>query len=179
MTWTIAPEAATGEDAVALHRAYIDEVVTRYYRRPATPEEIDEEFAGMSPAELTPPRGVLLVVRSGVRAGVRARVRVREGSGAGEGGRAAGCAGVRLIAPGTAELKRVWVRPEARRHGLGAALLEAAERAAADLGATAVRLDTRSDLVEARRLYARHGYTEIPRYHDDPYAEHFFEKRLV
>lgn len=162
MTWTIAPEAATGEDAVTLHRAYIDEVVTRYYRRPATREEIDEEFAGLSPEELTPPRGVLLVVRDGA-----------------EGGRATGCAGVRVIAPGTAELKRVWVRPEARRHGLGAGLLEAAERAAADLGATAVRLDTRGDLVEARRLYARHGYAEIPRYHDDPYAEHFFEKRLV
>ncbi|RAJ71839.1 acetyltransferase (GNAT) family protein [Streptomyces sp. Amel2xB2] len=161
MTWAIAREPAVGGDAVALHRAYLDEVVSRYYGRPATPTEIDEEFAGMSPADLTPPRGVLLVVRHRT-----------------EGGRAAGCAGVRLIGPKTAELKRVWVRPEDRRHGLGSRLLTAAEEAAKDLGATAVRLDTRGDLVEARRLYARHGYGEIPRYHDDPYAEHFFEKHL-
>lgn len=72
----------------------------------------------------------------------------------------------------------MWIRPGARRQGLGARLVSAAERAAAGLGATAVRLDTRSDLTEARRLYERHGYVEIPPYHDDLYAEHFFEKRL-
>jgi GNAT superfamily N-acetyltransferase len=163
MSWTVTPEPVGGEDAVALHRAYLDEVVARYYGRPATREEIDEEFAGLSGADLTPPRGAFLVVRGGA---------------GGEDTSPAGCAGVRLLSPEIAELKRVWVRPEARRHGLGSRLLTAAEQAAVGLGATAMRLDTRSDLVEARRLYVRHGYAEIPRYHDDPYAEHFFEKRL-
>ncbi|MCH6162102.1 GNAT family N-acetyltransferase [Streptomyces marispadix] len=164
MSWTINPEAVGDEDAVALHRAYLDEVVSRYYGRPATREEVDEELAGMSAAEITPPRGVLLIAR--------------ERDSGGSAALAAACAGVRLLTPVIAELKRVWVRPEARRHGLGSRMLAAAEQAAAGLGATTMRLDTRSDLVEARRLYARHGYAEIDPYHDDPYAEHFFEKRL-
>jgi hypothetical protein len=42
----------------------------------------------------------------------------------------------------------------------------------------AIRLDTRTDLVEARTLYAKHGYAEIDAYHDGLYAEHFFEKWL-
>ncbi|MEH0973839.1 hypothetical protein V6U77_22190 [Micromonospora sp. CPCC 205546] len=57
--------------------------------------------------------------------------------------------------------------PARRRGGAG--------RAA---GVDRIRLDTRGDLVEARALYARHGYREIPAYHDGPYAEHWFEKVL-
>ncbi|MBM0225765.1 GNAT family N-acetyltransferase [Micromonospora sp. ATA51] len=37
---------------------------------------------------------------------------------------------------------------------------------------------TRSDPVEARTLYARHGYVEIPAYNNGRYAEHWFEKAL-
>ena len=44
-------------------------------------------------------------------------------------------------------------------------------------GRDRIRLDTRADLVEARALYARHGYVEIPAYSHGPYAEHWFEKR--
>ena len=85
---------------------------------------------------------------------------------------------MRLCPSGVAELTRVWVRPESRRLGLGARLLAAAEEEATGFGAVALRLDTRSDLTEARRLYARLGYREIAPYHDGPYADHFFEKRL-
>ena len=81
----------------------------------------------------------------------------------------------------------MYVDPRARGTGGGAALLAALEQAGRDLGAVRVRLDTRSDLVEARALYARHeyaeiprhGYAEIPAYKSDPFAEHFFEKALV
>lgn len=41
-----------------------------------------------------------------------------------------------------------------------------------------LRLDTRSDLVEARALYVRHGFAEIPAYNDNPYAQHWYEKPL-
>jgi ribosomal protein S18 acetylase RimI-like enzyme len=57
-------------------------------------------------------------------------------------------------------------------------LLTAVEQHARAAGAQAIRLDTRADLVEARALYARHGYVEIPAYSHGPYAEHWFEKRL-
>lgn len=78
-------------------------------------------------------------------------------------GRLAGCAGLRWQ-PDWAELTRVYVRPEHR--GAGG-------------GATRIRLDTRSDLVEARALYARHGYREIPAFTSGPYAQHWFEKTLA
>lgn len=39
-------------------------------------------------------------------------------------------------------------------------------------------LDTRTDLIEARALYARLGYTETERHNEDPYAEHWFTKDL-
>ncbi len=72
----------------------------------------------------------------------------------------------------------MFVDPVARGTGGGAALLAAAEEAAVSLGASAIRLDTRADLVEARALYARHGYREVPPFNDDRYAEHWFGKRL-
>lgn len=39
-------------------------------------------------------------------------------------------------------------------------------------------LDTRTDLVEARALYARLGYTETGPHNDDVHAEHWFRKNL-
>ncbi|GAA1221136.1 hypothetical protein GCM10009665_09110 [Kitasatospora nipponensis] len=62
--------------------------------------------------------------------------------------------------------------------GGAAGLLAAVEAPAGGLGLTVLRLDTRGDLVEARALYARHGYREIPRYNDSRYADHWFEKSL-
>ncbi|MER7184735.1 GNAT family N-acetyltransferase, partial [Streptomyces hyaluromycini] len=62
----------------------------------------------------------------------------------------------------------------------GAALLvTAAEDAARALGAARILLDTRTDLVEARALYARLGYTETGPHNDDVYAGHWFRKELV
>jgi GNAT superfamily N-acetyltransferase len=72
----------------------------------------------------------------------------------------------------------MFVRPEARGTGVAAMLLAAAEQRARADGASVVRLNTRNDLVEARALYAKHGYQEIPPYGDDPLAEHWFEKKL-
>jgi len=41
-----------------------------------------------------------------------------------------------------------------------------------------LRLDTRRDLVEARRLYARHGYTEVRPFSAGPYSDHWYEKAI-
>ncbi|THA38335.1 GNAT family N-acetyltransferase, partial [Streptomyces sp. A1136] len=47
------------------------------------------------------------------------------------------------------------------------------------LGLSLLRLDTRHDLVEARGLYAKHGYREVPAFHHrSPYAERWFAKEL-
>lgn len=94
--------------------------------------------------------------------------------------RAVGCGALRTLDPGArvAEIKHVWVHPGARRLGLARRLLGELERAAAGRGFGVVRLDTHASLTEAQAMYRACGYMEIPRYNDDVYGAHFFEKRL-
>ncbi|QOV46413.1 GNAT family N-acetyltransferase [Streptomyces chromofuscus] len=160
MTWTITPEPVDSPDAVALWRAYYTEVSDRWYLlhegRTTDPAELEREIAADTGRDLA----VLLVARYD--------------------GTAAGTAGVRLTSDAaTAELTRVFLLPALRGTGGAARLVTAAEAAARDLGAGRMILDTRSDLVEARTLYARLGYAETPAHNTDPYAEHWFSKRLV
>jgi L-amino acid N-acyltransferase YncA len=68
--------------------------------------------------------------------------------------------------------------PAARRRGLGSLPLSRLEDHARDHGVATLRLDTRRDLVEARRLYARHGYREVRPFSHGPYSDHWFEKTL-
>ncbi|WP_109508587.1 helix-turn-helix domain-containing GNAT family N-acetyltransferase [Nocardioides speluncae] len=77
-----------------------------------------------------------------------------------------------------AEVKRVWVAPSARGLGLARRIMSELETLAAERGATAVRLDTNKALSAAISLYRGLGYVEIPAYNDEPYAHHWFEKRL-
>jgi hypothetical protein len=42
-----------------------------------------------------------------------------------------------------------------------------------------LRLDTHRALVEAQRLYLHNGYVPTAPYNDNPYAHHWFEKRLA
>ncbi|MGW3283053.1 GNAT family N-acetyltransferase [Streptomyces sp. NPDC001002] len=163
MDWIIAPEPFDSAVAAALWRAYYTEVSDRWYLlhegRRTDPAELEREIAARTGSELAPPGGQLLVGRCG--------------------GVAAGSAGVRLLGSTTAELTRVFVYEELRGKGGAALLVRAAEEAARALGAEELILDTRSDLVEARALYARLGYAETGRHNDDPYAEHWFRKKLV
>ncbi|MEU9064667.1 GNAT family N-acetyltransferase, partial [Streptomyces sp. NPDC048430] len=94
------------------------------------------------------------------------------------GGKPASCAGLRLVDAATAELTRVYVRPAFRSTGGGGLLLAGIESAARAYGVRRIRLDTRDDLVEARGLYAKHGYAEIPAFNQGPYAEHWLAKEL-
>ncbi|AEW97322.1 MULTISPECIES: GNAT family N-acetyltransferase [Streptomycetaceae] len=160
----VAPEPVAAPDSAALLRAYYRDIVDRYYRqhegRPATAAEIDGALADEPSDHLVAPHGVFLVAR--------------------RAGEPAGCAGVHLLSPGTAELTRVYVAAGARRRGLGGRLLAAAETAAREvLGATTLRLDTRDDLTEARAMYARSGYAAIPAPYPKRYADHWFAKDLT
>jgi GNAT superfamily N-acetyltransferase len=163
MTWTVTPEPYDSPVAAALWRAYYTEVSDRWYLlhegRRTDPAELEREIAAQPGADLAPPDGRLLVARYG--------------------GEPAGSAGVRLVDGTTAELKRVFLRGPMRGRGGAPLLVGAAEDAARALGATRMILDTRSDLVEARGLYARLGYRETGRHNDDPYAEHWFSKELA
>jgi ribosomal protein S18 acetylase RimI-like enzyme len=57
-------------------------------------------------------------------------------------------------------------------------LLAALERAAAERHLHTVRLDTHASLAAALQLYRTSGYHAIPRFNDNPYARHWFEKAL-
>lgn len=76
------------------------------------------------------------------------------------------------------EVKRIWISPEARGHGLARRLMERIEADGRALSMTHLRLDTNSQLPEAVALYQRLGWHEIPRFNEDPYPDHFFEKAL-
>ncbi|UQS26742.1 GNAT family N-acetyltransferase [Amycolatopsis thermalba] len=157
--WTIDPVLVTDPAAQAILRAYFDDVASRYYGRPASEAELDAAMADDPSDDLVPPTGLFLLARSHDVV--------------------TGCVGIRVLDVTTTELTRMFVRPAARGQGGGDQLLRAAEIAAQRLGSTRMRLDTRHDLVEARSLYAKHGYREIAAPEQRLYADHWFEKRLA
>jgi len=111
-----------------------------------------------SVADLTPPAGLLLVATLH--------------------GEPAGCGALRFHGRGPAELKRMWVAPDRRGLGLGRRLLAELEAHAAANGVRVLRLETNRSLAEAVTLYRTAGYREVTPFNDEPYAHHWFEKRI-
>jgi DNA-binding MarR family transcriptional regulator/GNAT superfamily N-acetyltransferase len=109
--------------------------------------------------ELTPPAGLLLLARLG--------------------GEPVGCGALKFHRGKPAELKRMWVAPQARGLGLGRRLLSELERHARHAHVSVVRLETNRTLKEAIQLYRSSGYREVPAFNDEPYAHHWFEKKLT
>lgn len=143
-----------GAEAQACIGAYLDELDARFETGFDAARSVSA-----NPHELVPPQGVFLL--------------------AWLDGTAIGCGGLKVLGEGTGEIKRMWVAPEARGLGVAQRLLDALEGHARALSLLCVKLDTNRTLVEARALYARNGYREIPAYNDNPYADHWFEKRLT
>ena len=141
------------EDALYCLHAYYSELGRR----------LDQGFdvtlsADPEATDMIAPRGTFLVARSD--------------------GLPIGCAGLKGQGKPEAEVKRLWVSPAARRLGLASRLMADLEEAARDLNISVLRLDTNSALPEAEALYRTSGWTEIPRFNDDPYPDLFFERRL-
>jgi DNA-binding MarR family transcriptional regulator/GNAT superfamily N-acetyltransferase len=140
-------------DARQCFRAYFDELDRR------ADSGFDPEVSSLAaPAELRPPAGCVLI------AYLRAEP--------------VGCGAVKHRPGNVAELKRLWVASSARGLGLGRRLLTELEALGRAAGARSARLDTNSALVEALALYRSAGYREVPRFNDDSFADHWFEKRL-
>jgi len=90
--------------------------------------------------------------------------------------RVAACgAGLKRLGDGVAELKRMYVVPEFRGRGLGAALLAAVDDVARGMGYRAIRLDSQT---ATWPVYAAAGYREIADYNGNPHADLWGEKRL-
>jgi GNAT superfamily N-acetyltransferase len=82
-----------------------------------------------------------------------------------------GCGAYRMIEPGTAEIKRMFVAPDGRGIKLGAAILDTLESKAVADGATRLVLETGSRQAAALGLYERFGFTPTPawgEYRDSP-----------
>ena len=168
--WVIELADVNAGGCEALLRDYYVEVSDRWHRlrngRDSTPEEIERGYPQMRSDDLAPPTGEFVVARSA------------------EGGSVlGGCVGLRRLRDDdgrrVAELRRMYVRPEHRGTGLGTALLLCAEEIARVWGVAAMRLDTRLDLTEARALYLRQGWVEVPAFNDGPYAEVWYAKELA
>lgn len=115
--------------------------------------------AGNDVESMRPPEGAFLVAR--------------------DDGVVVGCGGVHRVDARTGEIKRMWIADEWRGVGLGRRLLAELESTARRLGRSRVVLDTNEVLTEAVAMYERSGYRAIGRYNDNPYAHHWFEKRLT
>ena len=81
-----------------------------------------------------------------------------------DAGEAVGCGAVRVIAPGVAEVKRMYLRPEARGRGLGRTLLQELLATARRSGCHEARLDSGWFMTDAHRLYRSAGFEECAPY---------------
>jgi DNA-binding MarR family transcriptional regulator/GNAT superfamily N-acetyltransferase len=108
--------------------------------------------------EMTPPAGLFVVARID--------------------GRPVGCGALKRGDNATGEIKRMWTLRDARGRGVARSVLETLEASAREIGLTTLRLETNRTLTEAQALYRREGYQEVDRFNDEPYAHHWFEKRL-
>ena len=155
-------DADPASDAVQGALARYFEELSVVFGRPFAPEVPSTVEA----ARYAPPHGACLVAR------LDARI--------------VGTASLTPLAPrddedpdlAVGEVKRMWVDPDVRGHGVGRALLAALEDRARDLGMVLLRLDTNGALTAALGLYERAGYVHVERYNDNPHATHFLERRL-
>ena len=134
--FVIRREAATGEASRALFAEYMDLVAERLGGAFVPTAEIfatEDDFGGAG--------GAWLVGY--------------------DGDAAVACGGLRRLAPGIAEIKRMFVTAPARRRGHARALLAELERLAAQDGCARVRLYTTEVLLEARALYTASGYRPV------------------
>jgi putative acetyltransferase len=75
-----------------------------------------------------------------------------------------GCGAVRRTEPGVAEIKRMYVAPQARGRGVGKQMVMKLESIARQLGVARLVLETGPRQPEAIAVYKTSGFVEIPRF---------------
>jgi GNAT superfamily N-acetyltransferase len=116
------------------------------------------EYAEL-PGEYAPPHGCLLLAFYGKKI--------------------AGCVALRLFSKGICEMKRLYVRPEFRKKGIGKHLSTVIIKKAREIGYRAMRLDTIPTMREANTLYKILGFKNIAPYRYNPIqGALFFELQL-
>ncbi|MDP3739861.1 MAG: GNAT family N-acetyltransferase [Hyphomonadaceae bacterium] len=122
-------------------------------------QDFSAELAAM-PGKYAPPAGELLLARDA-------------------GGRPLGCVGLRPLAGGSCEMKRLYVSPDGRGLGLGKALVDALLAAAKAIGYREMRLDTLPAMTSAIGLYRANGFVAIEPYYDTPVVGTVFLARQL
>jgi carbonic anhydrase len=89
-----------------------------------------------------------------------------------------GVVALRPFDEGIAEMKRLFVQPVARGHGLGRLLVEAVIQAAREAGYGAIRLDSLPHMKSAIALYRSLGFREIAAYYENPVCPVYLELEL-
>jgi GNAT superfamily N-acetyltransferase len=112
-------------------------------------QDFSSELASL-PGAYVPPRGRLLLARSG--------------------GAAAGCVALRPLSADTCEMKRLYVRPAFRKAGAGRLLAERLIAEARSIGYARMCLDTLPSMVRAQQLYESLGFRDIDAYRYNPLA---------
>lgn len=131
---TIQAESVRGPDAQSLIEELSRELASRY------DEDDDGNFA---PEDVEIPGAAFVILR--------------------QSGQATGCGAIRPFAePGVAEVKRMYVRPDARGRGLSRLILHELEKAALEFGCRCLILETGTRQPEAMALYERSGYSRCP-----------------
>jgi GNAT superfamily N-acetyltransferase len=154
---TVWQENPTSEPARSILRDYLADVIGRYHGRALTVAELDAAVRGYPAEDLAAPGGVFWIAR--------------------HGDRPVGCVGL-ILEDQCGVVTRLFVRPDCRRLGIARRLMGELEDHGRASGLKLLRLDTRSDLIEARTLYVQLGFTETDAFNDGPYAEHWFERPL-
>jgi len=110
-------------------------------------QNVDEEL-GTLPGKYARPGGVVLIARDGADA--------------------AGAVAYRMVEPGVAEMKRLYVRPAFRGSGLGRELANELIEDARSRGYRTMLLDTLASMASARALYRDLGFVSVAPYYDNP-----------
>lgn len=94
-------------------------------------------------------------------------------------GEPVGCAALRSFEGSRCEMKRLYVRPSGRGHGVGRALVTRILEEAGAVGYAEVVLDTLPTMTEAQGLYLAFGFRDIPPYRPNPVpGARFMGRRL-
>src|SRR5436305_8277648 len=111
-------------------------------------QKFDQELANL-PGDYAPPEGCLLLAM--------------------QDGQPAGCVALHKLDGENCEMKRLYVRPQFRGHGLGLALAERVIADARQIGYKYLRLDTVEPVMRAAvAMYRRLGFREIAPYRPNP-----------
>ena len=153
MTITVSPEDPRAPESQALLNAFVDEVRHRYDAAPA-------DVGYFDPAVVSVPKSAFLV----------ARVE----------GRAVGCGALVPMEDDIVEIKRMFVLPEERGHGIAKKILDRLQSLAREFDYDRIRLETGTKQPESIALYGKSGFYRVPNFppFENDRTAVCFEKRI-